>query len=125
MEVQALPGQTTPEGVPAFKLVLVGDGGTGTSGLYRRPMVSFCQHQIRYGFLTLLMTSMTHLLSDAGKTTFVKRHLTGEFEKKYERESCAHFGTTQEMHTIHLHLPQIFAGINPMSGDMSLSLQLP
>ena len=24
----------------------------------------------------------------AGKTTFVKRHLTGEFEKKYERE-CA------------------------------------
>ena len=28
---QALPGQTTPEGVPAFKLVLVGDGGTGVS----------------------------------------------------------------------------------------------
>lgn len=27
--LQALPGQTTPAGVPAFKLVLVGDGGTG------------------------------------------------------------------------------------------------
>ena len=27
--LQALPGQTTPDGVPAFKLVLVGDGGTG------------------------------------------------------------------------------------------------
>jgi len=30
-ELQALPGQTTPEGVPSFKLVLVGDGGTGAT----------------------------------------------------------------------------------------------
>mmetsp|Transcript_7522 Transcript_7522/g.27618 ORF Transcript_7522/g.27618 Transcript_7522/m.27618 type:complete len:224 (-) Transcript_7522:250-921(-) len=43
----ALPGQEAPEGVPNFKLIIVGDGGTG-------------------------------------KTTFVKRHRTGEFEKKYE-----------------------------------------
>ena len=27
--MQALPGQETPDGVPSFKLVLVGDGGTG------------------------------------------------------------------------------------------------
>ena len=27
--LQALPGQQTPENCPSFKLVIVGDGGTG------------------------------------------------------------------------------------------------
>jgi len=27
--VQALPGQQTPDNTPSFKLVIVGDGGTG------------------------------------------------------------------------------------------------
>ncbi|XP_068464259.1 GTP-binding nuclear protein Ran1A-like isoform X1 [Phaseolus vulgaris] len=44
--MHALP-QHQPVDYPSFKLVIVGDGGTG-------------------------------------KTTFVKRHITGEFEKKYE-----------------------------------------
>lgn len=37
---QALPGQVTPEGVPSFKLVLVGDGGTGApwGGAQRRAL---------------------------------------------------------------------------------------
>ena len=34
--LQALPGQVTPEGVPSFKLVLVGDGGTGRMEMLRR-----------------------------------------------------------------------------------------
>jgi hypothetical protein len=28
-QLQALPGQNTPANVPSFKLIIVGDGGTG------------------------------------------------------------------------------------------------
>lgn len=38
--LQALPGQTTPEGVPAFKLVLVGDGGTGAATPHIRAILN-------------------------------------------------------------------------------------
>ena len=35
-----------------------------------------------------LLLHIETLLAVAGKTTFVKRHLTGEFEKKYERKAA-------------------------------------
>ena len=89
--MQALPGQTTPEGVPAFKLVLVGDGGTGTP---RPPLPStygvFLHILMLNAVITPIALSFTIPACHTGKTTFVKRHLTGEFEKKYERKFCTH-----------------------------------
>lgn len=85
--LQALPGQTTPEGVPSFKLVLVGDGGTGECLVFspRRiaRLLAAKAVTLRHRVLNLW------LFASVGKTTFVKRHLTGEFEKKYERK-CQH-----------------------------------
>ncbi len=38
--LKALPGQLTPDNCPSFKLVIVGDGGTGTGGL--TSVISIC-----------------------------------------------------------------------------------
>ena len=73
-ELQA-PPQPSMEIVATFKLVLVGDGGTG-------------------------------------KTTFVKRHVTGEFEKKYIATlgvEASHRITTQSFHEIYLFIYFRFA----------------
>uniref|UniRef100_A0A0E0FPF8 GTP-binding nuclear protein n=1 Tax=Oryza nivara TaxID=4536 RepID=A0A0E0FPF8_ORYNI len=64
----ALPNQQTVD-YPSFKLVIVGDGGTD-SLLFEYIASGLGKGVVGKGGLC--------------KTTFVKRHLTGEFEKKYE-----------------------------------------
>ncbi|KAK7720595.1 GTP-binding nuclear protein gsp1/Ran [Botryosphaeria dothidea] len=70
---------------PTFKLVLVGDGGTGkassTNPRVLAPAaagVASCQRASPSKPLRRFLLTTTAL-----QTTFVKRHLTGEFEKKY------------------------------------------
>ena len=65
---------------PSFKLVLVGDGGTGEAIDLVVSSLSVALQRCRT--FDKLCPSC-HL---AGKTTYVKRHITGEFEKRYERE---------------------------------------
>ncbi|KAJ0794361.1 putative enoyl-CoA hydratase [Helianthus annuus] len=76
----ALPNQQTVD-YPSFKLVIVGDGGTVNIACYR------CQILVRIP-VSILLVIFHRCFIDvpdiSGKTTFVKRHLTGEFEKKYE-----------------------------------------
>lgn len=44
-------------------------------------------HVVEFNSLHLkVILLIWNWFADAGKTTFVKRHLTGEFEKKYERK---------------------------------------
>jgi len=124
--LKALPGQLTPDNCPSFKLVIVGDGGTGIGGL--TSVISICAdprclcwlRSSQDAFMCLMLLecicagfhfsasdrsttpsfedfdpfakqrlwwrAIKCLLYFSGKTTFVKRHLTGEFEKKYERK---------------------------------------
>ena len=58
------------QNIPTFKLVLAGDGGTGK--VINTPSKPYSR--------SLLWNSS---IDGVGQTTFVKRHLTGEFEKKY------------------------------------------
>lgn len=70
---------------PTFKLVLVGDGGTGK--------VSYPSSASVGALIALAASPAAGLGASTGRTqtnqepqiqtTFVKRHLTGEFEKKY------------------------------------------
>lgn len=59
---------TMAEDIPTFKLVLVGDGGKWFYKIFVYCWPIWTKRSIILG---------------TGKTTFVKRHLTGEFEKKY------------------------------------------
>jgi hypothetical protein len=145
-----------PAGVPTFKLVLVGDGGTGASP--RRAATRRAPNRLRFPSdllsrrdaaphaaaaaraadrrlrrqLPLAPRSLAGIRSagcavgtaaaratralarcascadawlpcSAGKTTFVKRHRTGEFEKKYERACPSHAACQR---ALHLGLPR-------------------
>lgn len=84
-------GAQTP---PTFKLVLVGDGGTGkASGIQLVFLFGYAFHTPEFLMLGPGSSQLTRLfihnipvgrqLTKRLQTTFVKRHLTGEFEKKY------------------------------------------
>ncbi|KAI8167683.1 GTP-binding nuclear protein GSP1/Ran [Colletotrichum sp. SAR 10_71] len=66
---RAIANMAAAQQTPTFKLVLVGDGGTGKVSCGRSDI------------LPLIARASLRLLPH--HTTFVKRHLTGEFEKKY------------------------------------------
>ncbi|PWZ30195.1 GTP-binding nuclear protein Ran-2 [Zea mays] len=82
----ALPNQ---QGVdyPSFKLVIVGDGGTAlkaVSSSADSTLATRMYSTVPY-CVDICLVKGVHIEGyPCGKTTFVKRHLTGEFEKKYE-----------------------------------------
>lgn len=72
-------------------------------------MTLVIMHRHRQLNSKLIVSDRSSLLF-AGKTTFVKRHLTGEFEKKYERKcSQAASGSPQAV-TQQRHALVCFAG---------------
>jgi len=70
--------------VPTFKLVLVGDGGTGKVSYYILiGEGGFLYLRVLFSFRQLWRSRHQVAILTSPQTTFVKRHLTGEFEKKY------------------------------------------
>ncbi len=72
MVMMALYLACLPDDGAASLCILLGDG---------------CLHYHCTAVIIKRMHTSTSIIS--GKTTFVKRHLTGEFEKKYERTNAA------------------------------------
>ena len=82
------------QSIPTFKLVLVGDGGTGKvssthcslqrcdkpTALSLNPI---SKRRLSQPLELDIYPRFCMLISVTIQTTFVKRHLTGEFEKKY------------------------------------------
>jgi GTPase SAR1 family protein len=60
---------------PRFKLVLMGDGGVGA--------FHFCSAGLLITFIGSF-TTFSHVLMSAGKSSFLKRLKTGEFQKHYK-----------------------------------------
>lgn len=80
------------QSAPTFKLVLVGDGGTGKvcspRFLYTLSDMNYERRTTPLLFSALYLTEAKPCAKfdtnfSGLQTTFVKRHLTGEFEKKY------------------------------------------
>lgn len=78
-----MAAQQTASTIPTFKLVLVGDGGTGKVRLQARSVKAGRYLRQSHAIERQRRHTERWTNQSALQTTFVKRHLTGEFEKKY------------------------------------------